>query len=236
MNADEVRETLRERLASIEQRIVAACQRSRRRREDMTLVAVTKTVSAAVAALLPSLGIRDLGENRPQELWSKSAELPKDVRWHLIGHFQRNKVDRTLPLTHLIHAVDSVRLAEAISKEAVKQQRIAEVLLECNVSGEESKQGLTPNAVAEVAHKIAGLPSLRVRGLMTMAPFHDDPEQCRPVFVALRQLRDRIAPQLDSSHRFAELSMGMTNDFEVAIEEGATFIRVGTALFEGLSS
>ncbi|MFO0865232.1 MAG: YggS family pyridoxal phosphate-dependent enzyme [Gemmataceae bacterium] len=236
MNADQVSETLRSRLASIESRIVAACQRSSRRREDVTLVAVTKTVPAEIAALLPSLGIRDLGENRPQELWSKSAALPADVRWHLIGHLQRNKVERTLRLTHLIHSVDSLRLAEAISKEAVNQNRIAEVLLECNVSGESSKQGMKTEAAAEISLQIATLTGLRVRGLMTMAPFHDDPQKCRPVFVALRQLRDRIATHLNPSHRFFELSMGMTNDFEVAIEEGATLIRVGTALFEGMSS
>jgi pyridoxal phosphate enzyme (YggS family) len=236
MNVESVRETLRERLAGIEDRISAACERSGRQRKDVKLVAVTKTVPAEVAAVLPSLGVMDLGENRPQELWSKSAALPTEVRWHLIGHFQRNKVDRTLPLTHLIHSVDSLRLAEAISKEALKQQRTAELLLECNVSGEESKQGLSAEAAAELAPQIAKLPGLRVRGLMTMAPFHDDPQRCRPVFVALRQLRDAIARRLDPSHGFVELSMGMTNDFEVAIEEGATFIRVGTALFEGMSS
>lgn len=230
------RELLRNRLAETERRIAAACVRAGRLRSDVTLIAVTKTVSAAVARLLPEFGIADLGENRPQALWEKASALPATVRWHLIGHLQRNKIDRTLPLTTLFHSVDSVRLAEALSKEALEQGRPADVLLEINVSGEASKQGFDPSGAGAAAAEISRLPSLRLRGLMTMAPYCEDPQQCRPVFAGLRRLLDAVRPQLPAPDAFRELSMGMTNDFEVAIEEGATFVRIGTALFEGIES
>ena len=197
-----------------------------RRRSEVTLVAVTKTVSAELAALLPELGVRDLGENRPQELWHKSDALPKDVRWHLIGHLQRNKIDKTLPLTHLIHAVDSVRLLQALELEAGKQQRQISVLLEVNASGEASKQGFAPSELASVVPTVHELKHVQVRGLMTMAALQE-PAACRPTFVLLRNLRDQL--------RLEHLSMGMSNDFEIAIEEGATFIRLGTVLFEGMA-
>jgi pyridoxal phosphate enzyme (YggS family) len=211
---------LRANLAGVEERIAAACVRAGRRRTDVTLVAVTKTVSAEIAAMLPELGVVDLGENRPQELWRKAEALPASVRWHMIGHLQRNKIDRTLPIASLIHAVDSVRLLDALEAEAIKQDRDVEVLLEVNVSGEASKQGFAPTALPD----LSGLTHVKVRGLMTMAMLQDA-EKCRPTFARLRELRDRLGLE--------HLSMGMSNDFEIAIEEGATFIRLGSILFEG---
>ena len=212
---------LRDNLAAVEERIQRACARVGRQRSEVTLVAVTKSVSAEVAALLPELGVHDLGESRPQELWRKAEMLPKDIRWHMIGHLQRNKIERTMPLLHLIHAVDSVRLLQALEQEAAKRQQPVAVLLEVNASGEASKQGF---AAADLP-AFSDLKHVQVRGLMTMAAWQDA-EACRPTFVAMRQLRDRLGVE--------HLSMGMSNDFEVAIEEGATIIRLGTALFEGL--
>ena len=219
-----VRQKLRDNLAAVEERIGNACARVNRARGDVTLVAVTKTVSVEIAALLPELGVVTLGENRPQELWRKAAGLP-NVRWHMIGHLQRNKIERTLPLVHMIHAVDSVRLLQAIEQEAAKQARSVPVLLEVNASGEASKQGFTPADVPGLMAVIRELQHVKVQGLMTMAALQD-PEACRPTFATMRRLRD----QLSLEH----LSMGMSNDFEIAIEEGATFVRLGSVLFEGL--
>jgi hypothetical protein len=216
-----VRDTLAANLQRVEARLAAACARAGRPRAAVTLVAVTKTVPVEVAAELAALGVRDLGENRPQELWRK-AEALKDVRWHLIGHLQRNKVERTLPLVHRIHSVDSLRLLEAIDAAGP-----AEVLLEFNCSGEASKGGFAPSEAPVLRDALPRLKQARVVGLMTMAALEDDPERCRPTFQALRRLRDELGP-------LPELSMGMSNDFEVAVEEGATLIRIGTALFEGL--
>jgi pyridoxal phosphate enzyme (YggS family) len=201
----------------------------------VTLVAVTKTVPVAIAALLPEMGVFDLGENRPQELWSKAASLPATVRWHLIGHLQRNKVERTLPLLHRMHSVDSLRLLTALDAEAAKQQRSLEVLLEVNASGEASKGGFAPAEVPGLAASILPLQQVRIVGLMTMAAPEEDPERCRPTFVLLRKLRDELAEKLPSPHALQHLSMGMSNDFEIAIEEGATLVRLGSVLFEGLS-
>ncbi len=217
-----VRQKLRANLDAVEGRIAKACARAGRKRSDVALVVVTKNVTADIAALLPEMGVLDLGENRPQELWRKAELLPMDVRWHLIGHLQRNKIERTLPLVQFIHAVDSVRLLQALEQEAARQQRQVDVLLEVNASGEASKQGFAPTNLPD----LGALKHLRVRGLMTMAALQE-PEACRPTFVTMRQLRDRL--------RLEHLSMGMSNDFAVAIEEGATFIRLGTVLFEGIS-
>jgi pyridoxal phosphate enzyme (YggS family) len=201
----------------------------------VTLVAVTKTIDVEVAALLPSLGVRDLGESRPQELWRKAVTLPADVRWHLIGHLQRNKVERTVPLVQLIHAVDSVRLLRALEEEGQRRQVTIRALLEVNASGESSKQGFAPDAVPSLAADLAGLKRVHVEGLMTMAAYEEEAERCRPTFVLLRTLRDRLQAALGEAHRLGQLSMGMTNDFEVAVEEGATLVRLGTVLFEGMS-
>jgi pyridoxal phosphate enzyme (YggS family) len=227
--------TIAARLAAVEERLRAACRRAGRPRGDVTLVAVTKTVPVEVAALLPGLGLLDLGENRPQELWRKAAALPPAVRWHLIGHLQRNKVERTLPLVYRIHSVDSLRLLQALEEEAGRRQTPIEVLLEVNASREASKHGFVPEEVPGLAPALAGLRHVRVGGLMTMAAYEEDPERCRPTFAALRGLRDRLRAELGPAHPLAHLSMGMSNDFEVAVEEGATLVRLGTVLFEGLA-
>lgn len=226
--------TLRHRLEVVEERLAAACRRAGRARADVTLVAVTKTVSAALASLLPELGLLDLGENRPQELWQKAPQLPTQVRWHLIGHLQRNKVERTLPLVHLIHSVDSLRLLHALEAEAARQGRTVSVLLEVNASHEANKHGFDPLEVGGLAPTLAELRHVHVKGLMTMAALVDDPEQCRPTFVLLRELRDLLSGQLEPPHTLDQLSMGMSNDFEVAVEEGATLVRLGTVLVGGL--
>jgi pyridoxal phosphate enzyme (YggS family) len=223
------------RLNAVEERIQAACRRAGRPRGDVTLVAVTKTVSADVASLLPALGVVHLGESRPQELWRKAAALPASVHWHLIGHLQRNKIERTLPLVRLIHSADSPRLLTALEQEAARQGLTVPVLLEVNAGREASKGGFSPEEVPGLVPQLAALRHVHVRGLMTMAAFAEDPERCRPTFAALRALRDQLRGQLGPPHALEHLSMGMSNDFEVAVEEGATLVRVGTALFEGLS-
>jgi hypothetical protein len=225
---------LRDRLAAVEQRLQAACARAGRARDEVSLVAVTKSVNAAVAEALHQLGVTDLGESRPQELWHKAAQMSSAIRWHLVGHLQRNKVERTLPLVHLIHSVDSVRLLEGLEQEAETQERQVEVLLEVNVSGEAAKHGFAPADLAKVVETINNLRFIEVCGLMTMAPFEEDPQRCRPVFAALRTLRDQLRGALLPPHTLEHLSMGMSNDFEVAVEEGATMVRLGTVLFEGL--
>jgi PLP dependent protein len=225
---------LASRLQTVEERLRAACRRADRDRAEVTLVAVTKTVPPEVAAELVRLGVTDLGESRPQELWRKAAALPQTVRWHLIGHLQRNKIERTLPLVSLIHSVDSLRLLAALEEEAARLGRTVPVLLEVNASGEASKHGFAPVEVPGLATHLVGLRHLQVRGLMTMAAPLDDPQQCRPTFAALRGLRDRLRGELGPRHSLEHLSMGMSNDFEVAVEEGATLVRLGTVLFEGL--
>ena len=224
------RDALKENLDRIKRRLDAACARAGRPRESVTLVAVTKTVPADVAAILPELGVLDLGENRPQELWRKAALLPPNVRWHLIGHLQRNKIERTLPLVYRLHSVDSLRLLAALDGA----ERPAEVMLEVNCSGESSKQGFAPADVAALEAPLRALRRVRVVGLMTMAAYEEDPERCRPTFAQLRRLRDELRQRLGDAHPLTELSMGMSNDFEVAVEEGATAVRLGTVLFAGL--
>jgi pyridoxal phosphate enzyme (YggS family) len=221
---------LSDRLGAVEERIHDACRRAGRDRGDVTLVAVTKTVTAEVAGELLELGVLDLGESRPQELWRKAAELPP-VRWHLIGHLQRNKVEKTVPLVHCIHSVDSERLLLAVEEEANRHQRRVPVLLEVNVSGEMSKHGLSPEEALRLVPRLAGLKWAPVRGLMTMAPLEHEPERCRQVFASLRQVRDRMRRELADKEILHHLSMGMSNDFEVAVEEGATLIRLGSVLF-----
>jgi len=229
----DVTRLIEERLAEVERRIGEACRRAGRARSEVTLVAVTKTVSIDIARALHDIGVADLGESRPQELWRKAADLPPSVRWHMIGHLQRNKVERTLPVAQLIHSVDSVRLLDEIEQEARKQNRDVTVLLEINASREAAKHGFAPESVSEVLPRLGGLERVRVAGLMTMAALEADPEQCRPAFALVRELRDRLAPQIAPPHSMQHLSMGMSNDFEVAIEEGATLVRLGTVLFEG---
>jgi pyridoxal phosphate enzyme (YggS family) len=166
-------------------------------------------------------------------LWKKAAALP-DANWHLIGHLQRNKIEKTIPLTSLVHSVDSDRVLKALSEFGLKSGRVVPVLLEVNCSREAAKGGFDPAGLPAVGDMTMSLPGVRVEGLMTMAAFHDDPERCRPTFVELRLLRDALRRQSGFTQPW--LSMGMSNDFEVAIEEGATHVRVGTTLFHELES
>ena len=226
---------LRARLADVEERMQQACDRVGRPHSEVTLVAVTKTVSAEVAALLPTLGIVHLGENRPQELWKKSAELPPGVHWHLIGHLQRNKIDRTLPLVHWIHSVDSVRLLASLEEAAVGRESPLPFLLEVNASREASKGGFA-------AESLPGIVAAAERAQAPATPGPDDDGRLRRRSRALpadlpRPARASRPPSKRTApvHTLHQLSMGMSNDYAVAIEEGRDPVRIGTALFEGMS-
>ena len=227
-------ETLRRNLDDVRQRMAAACERAGRKRDDVLLVAVTKTVGAGTVRALQELGTTDVGENRVQEARTKSESLggTLGLRWHMIGHLQTNKARHALRLFELIHSLDSARLAAEIDRRSEQTGRVVPILVQCNTSGEESKFGVPPDGLAALLDAVAPLEHLRVEGLMTMAPFVDDPEATRPVFAALRELAEgaRAATGLPLPH----LSMGMTQDFEVAIEEGATLVRIGSALYRGL--
>ena len=228
-----IHEILGQRLEAIRTRVQAACGRVGRSPESVTLIGVTKTVGHEVAQALVDLGVADLGENRPQELWRKS-DLVSGARWHVIGHLQRNKVERTVGLSSLIHSVDSERLLEAIETEAKRIGKQTAVLLEVNCSGEEAKNGFTPEAVLAFTSNLKPLHFVRIEGLMTMAALADDPEAARPAFRRLAGLRKELRQVLGDQHPLNQLSMGMSGDFEVAIEEGATHIRLGTVLVGGL--
>jgi pyridoxal phosphate enzyme (YggS family) len=213
----DVRKFLADRLARLEDRVRAACDRAGRPRSAVTLVAVTKTVGPTAATILTELGVLDLGESRPQALWHKAEPLPPAVRWHLVGHLQRNKVERTLRRVYLIHSVDSVRLLEALDAEAAKQGRPLDVLLEVNASREAAKGGFALEEVPGLAPLLAALRHVRVRGLMTMAAQVPDAEQARPTFAELRRLRDRLQTEVGAALKLDHLSMGMTNDFDFYI-------------------
>jgi pyridoxal phosphate enzyme (YggS family) len=235
MNGQPLLAVLRDRFQAVEDHLCAACRRAGRARSAVTLVAVTKTIGTETAALLSEIGVLDLGENRPQELWRKAAILAPAVRWHMIGHLQRNKVERTLPLVTMIHAVDSLRLLAALDEAATGRMQPLPVMLEVNVSREASKHGFAPEEVPGLAPYLAAVTNVQVVGLMTMAAPEEDPQRCRPTFAALRTLRERLRTELGPPHELPHLSMGMSNDYEVAVEEGATLVRIGSAVFEGLT-
>ena len=230
----ETRKQLDENLNSIRERIARACLVSGRSVNDVTLVAVTKYAELDWVRELIELGVRDLGEARPQQLVSRVRELPADIYWHLIGHLQRNKAEDILPFTRMIHSVDSVRLFEHLAKLGQKLEKPPKVLLEVNVSGEQSKDGFDPAELLAAWPKLQTCHSLEFSGLMTMAPLGDSAEIARPVFRRLCELRDRLKAESNGHWLLPELSMGMSGDFEVGIEEGATLIRIGSCLFEGL--
>lgn len=227
---------LHENLARIREQIATAAQRAGRSAGDVQLIGVTKYVSADVARELAAAGLLDLGESRPQELWRKVEALPDpQIRWHMIGHLQRNKLRRSLPSMALLHSGDSLRLLEGVNAECASLQRKQSVLIEVNISGDANKHGFQPDEVAAALPTIAALPNLEVVGLMTMAALEGGVDRDRRDFAALRELRDRLQPQLPPSIDLRELSMGMSDDFEAAIEEGSTMVRVGSALFEGIT-
>ena len=222
---------LEENLQEVEQKIQEACQKSNRSREDITLIAVSKTKPVSMLREVYQLGVRNFGENKVQELSEKYSQMPSDLRWHMIGHLQRNKVKQVIDKAILIHSVDSVRLAETIESEAAKKNIIINILLEVNVAEEESKYGFKIDEVLPAVEQIAVLPHVRIQGLMTIAPFVENPEENRTIFARLQKLSVDIAKKNIDNVSVDILSMGMTNDYQVAIEEGATMIRVGTGIF-----
>lgn len=224
-------EWLIENLSDVEERISEACKRAGRNRNEVTLIAVSKTKPVEMLNKLMEAGILEFGENWVQELKDKTELIKEPVKWHLIGHLQRNKVKYIVDKVAMIHSVDSYRLAEQIDIEAKKKGIAVDVLVEVNVAEEESKFGLTLEEVEALVRDISTLENVHVKGLMTIAPFVANPEENRMIFRKLRQLSVDIKSKNIDNVCMDELSMGMTNDFEVAIEEGATLIRVGTAIF-----
>lgn len=220
-----------ENLQTIETSIAAACKKAGRPRDSVQLIAVSKTKPAEMIEEAYAAGQRLFGENRPQEITAKKPLLPADIQWHMIGNLQRNKVKYVTGQTALIHSVASLPLAEEIERLAAKRDLIQEVLVEINVAGEESKQGADLEEARALVAAIKNMPHLRLRGLMTVAPYAEDPELVRPVFRRLREYLEEYRPLTREPEYFDQLSMGMSGDFAVAIEEGATLIRVGTAIF-----
>ena len=222
---------LKDQLQEVEKRIQAACDRAGRKREEVTLIAVSKTKPVETLQEAYDLGVRIFGENKVQELTAKYEALPKDIHWHMIGHLQTNKVKYIIDKAELIHSVDSLKLAETIEKEAAKHDLIADILVEVNVAEEESKFGMKMEEVIPFVEKVSAFPHVRVRGLMTIAPFVEDPKENRSIFADLHKLYIDIKNKNHDNDTVSVLSMGMTNDYEVAIEEGATMVRVGTGIF-----
>lgn len=222
---------IRDQLHDVEKKIQAACERAGRKREEVTLIAVSKTKPVEVLQEAYDLGVRVFGENKVQELTEKYDALPRDIRWHMIGHLQTNKVKYIVEKAELIHSVDSLRLAQAIEKEAAKRERTVDILVEVNVAEEESKFGVRVDEVIPFIEKLALFSHIHVCGLMTIAPFVENPEENRPIFKNLHKLSVDIAHKNIDNVNVNILSMGMTNDYEVAIEEGATMVRVGTGIF-----
>jgi len=222
---------LTDNLHDVQKRVEAAAKRAGRNPKDVTLIAVSKTKPVEMIKEIYNEGIREFGENKVQEILAKGSVLPADINWHMIGHLQRNKVKQVIDKACLIHSVDSLRLALAISEEAVKKNLTAQILLEINIANEETKYGFKADETLGALKEIAALPGIFVKGLMTSAPYVLNPEENRQYFKALKQLCvDLKAKNIDNTN-MEILSMGMTNDFETAIEEGATHIRVGTAIF-----
>jgi pyridoxal phosphate enzyme (YggS family) len=240
-----VESRIAQNLAQIRAQVEAACRRAGRALDEVRLVAVTKSAEPEWIEALVSLGVHDLGESRPQQLLERAehirrieaihpaARVDSTVRWHLIGHLQRNKIRKVLPVADCLHSIDSLLLATRIDSLSAELGLRPRLLLEVNVSREASKDGFDPEPLAADWTAICALSHVEIVGLMTMAPFSEEPEDSRVTFRRLRELRDRFAA-LPGALPLAELSMGMSGDFEVAIEEGATLIRVGTSLFDGL--
>lgn len=222
---------LSDNLENVKERVKLAAIRANRNPDDVMLIAVSKTKPAEAVKEVYDCGIRDFGENKVQEICMKKEILPEDINWHMIGHLQRNKVKMVIDKACLIHSVDSIRLAKQISEEAVKKNITVQILLEVNVAEEESKYGFSTEETEVVLREIAAMPNILVRGLMTSAPYTENSEENRQFFRTLKQLCvDLKAKNIDNTS-MDYLSMGMTGDFEVAIEEGATHVRVGTAIF-----
>ncbi|MCI7180856.1 MAG: YggS family pyridoxal phosphate-dependent enzyme [Schaedlerella sp.] len=222
---------LKEQLMQVEENIQKACKRAGRSRDEVTLIAVSKTKPVEVLQEAYDLGVRVFGENKVQELTQKYEALPKDIQWHMIGHLQTNKVKYIVDKVAMIHSVDSLKLAETIEKEAERKNCIVKILVEVNVAGEESKYGLKMEEVLPFVEIISTFKHIRVCGLMTIAPFVEISEENRTIFKNLHKLSVDINNKNIDNVSVSILSMGMTNDYEVAIEEGADMVRVGTGIF-----
>jgi len=222
---------LKENLANVEKNIEQACKNAGRSRDEVTLIAVSKTKPVEMLQKIYDENIRDFGENKVQELCSKMEQLPSDIRWHMIGHLQRNKVKYIVGKVELIHSVDTYRLAEEINIQAKKQNVIVPILVEVNIAHEESKFGISAEDAILLVEEISKLENIRIKGLMTIAPYVENPEDNRLYFRKIKQLSVDITNKNIDNVFMEILSMGMTGDYMVAIEEGATMVRVGTGIF-----
>ncbi len=220
-----------ENIKQVEENIIKSCEKVGRDPKEVTLIAVSKTKPyTAIEEALPS-GVLDYGENKVQELTEKYEILPKNIRWHMIGHLQRNKVKYLVGKVELIHSVDSLRLANQIETEFAKKKEIANILIEVNMANEESKFGITSETTEQLVREISKLEHVRIKGLMTIAPYTDNPETNREYFRNMKKLSVDITEKNIDNVSMNVLSMGMTGDYQVAIEEGATMVRVGTGIF-----
>lgn len=224
-------EDFKRNLETIEKNICEACKKANRSRDEVTLIAVSKTKPVSDLEAVYDLNIRDFGENKVQELKDKIEVMPDDIKWHMIGHLQRNKVKYIIGKVALIHSVDSYRLAEEISKQAVKNDIVADILVEVNIGDEESKFGISADDVIALVKEIAKLPNIFIKGLMCVAPYVVDSEENRPLFHKIKDLSVDIMKENIDNVSMSILSMGMSNDYQVAIEEGATMVRIGSNLF-----
>lgn len=222
---------INENLMQVRKNIEAACQKAGRNPEEVTLIAVSKTKPVPMLEEAYQAGSRDFGENKVQEIMDKYPVLPDDIRWHMIGHLQRNKVKYIVDKVSLVHSVDSLRLAEEISRQAEKKQTELDILVEVNIAQEESKFGTSRAEASQLVEEIAKLPCIHVKGLMTIAPFVEHPEENRKYFRQIKELSVDIEKKNIDNVSMSVLSMGMTNDYMVAVEEGATMVRVGTGIF-----
>ena len=222
---------LKDALIEVENNILDACERSGRNPEEVTLIAVSKTKPVEMLQEVYNEGIRDFGENYVQELADKIEIMPMDIRWHMIGHLQRNKVKYLVGKVACIHSVDSLRLAEVINERSIKLGVVTKIMAEVNIAGEESKFGFTRDEVFDFAEKVSTMEGVKLVGLMTSAPYVNDPEENRQYFREMKSLSVDINEKNINNINITELSMGMTNDYIVAVEEGATHVRVGTAIF-----
>ena len=224
--------SIQENLNEIRANIASACEKSGRNPEDVTILAVTKTIDADRINEAVALGLCDLGENRVQELIGKYDAIKGDVRWHLIGHLQKNKVKYIADKVCMIHSVESYSLMEEIEKQCSKIDKVMDILIEVNVSGEESKSGVDPSEVLDYVTKASEYPHIRVKGLMTMAPFDAKNDELHQIFSKLYEISVDISSKKLDNVSMEHLSMGMTNDYAVAVEENSTIVRVGTGLFK----
>jgi len=232
-HVDPAETALAERLARVRAKIAAAAERSGRRSDEVTLIAISKTHPSSIVSKLVELGATDLGENRVQEAEGKITEVGRDkARWHLVGHLQANKARRAVNLFDVIHSLDSIDLAQRLDRLCVEEGRDKlPVLIQVDLGHEETKSGIDETELEQLVEEVGSLERLQLIGLMTLPPFFENPEDGRPFFRKLRELRDQLAARGAFEGGKGELSMGMTNDFEVAIGEGATMVRIGTAIF-----